>query len=232
MTHFSKTRGRGIHFPRLYDFIMFALTKGHRDAYRRAVLDAVKIRSGDSVLDVGCGTGDQAILAKQMSGPSGTVVGVDISADMLAVARRKARASHVDVSFLCADAAHLPAEAERFDVVMLVTVMHMVPEADRTACLAEASRVLKPRGRLLVVDYAGEVRSRRSVVSRHKLHGAFDLDRTTPSLAEHNLNVLQRDSLGWLDLHFVLAIKPELTGNASSYLGTSVAKGDGKSLAI
>ncbi len=53
MTHFSKTRGRGIHFPRLYDFIMFALTKGHRDAYRRAVLDAVKIRSGDSVLDVG-----------------------------------------------------------------------------------------------------------------------------------------------------------------------------------
>jgi hypothetical protein len=78
----------------------------------------------------------------------------------------------------------------------------------------------------------GEVRSRRSVVSRHKLHGAFDLDRTTPSLAEHNLNVLHRDSLGWLDLHFVLAIKPELTGNASSYLGTSVAKGDGKSLAI
>jgi hypothetical protein len=51
-------------------------------------------------------------------------------------------------------------------------------------------------------------------------------------LAEHNLNVLQGDSLGWLDLHFVLAIKPELTGNASSHLGTSIAKGDGKSLAI
>jgi SAM-dependent methyltransferase len=60
------------------------------DLYRRMVVDALDLRSGDVVLDVGCGTGSCFAAVQERIGPGGTIVGVDASAEMLALARRRA----------------------------------------------------------------------------------------------------------------------------------------------
>src|SRR5919109_324212 len=147
---------RGIGFPRLYDLLLLVLTRGRDRAYRENLLDLAKVAPGQRVLDVGCGTGTQAIAAWRRTQPGGTVTGVDISEKMLAAARRKARRACLDIPFHRADAAELPFEEGSFDVVTITTVLHMVPEGRRRLCLREVARVLRPGGRLLVIDYAGD----------------------------------------------------------------------------
>lgn len=147
MSHHKRPRAgeanRGIGFPRLYDLLIQLMTRGGDRAFRARVLDLAEIGPGDHVLDVGCGTGTQAIAAQPKTQPGGSIVGVDISEKMLAVARRKARRAGLDIAFRCAEAARLPFEDDRFDVVTITTVLHMVPESRRRDSLGEASRVLR-----------------------------------------------------------------------------------------
>lgn len=194
---------RGIGFPRLYDFLMLLLTRGRSRAYRRDVLDLAGIGPGDRVLDIGCGTGTQAIAAWRRIQPQGSVVGVDISGKMLAAARRKARRIGLDIPFQKADAVRLPFDAGRFDVVTITTVMHMIPERERDLALKEASRVLRPGGRLLLVDYAGDPAKRRHLSARHGPHGRFDLHALRGSMIEVGFTDIDGGPLDWLSLHFL-----------------------------
>jgi ubiquinone/menaquinone biosynthesis C-methylase UbiE len=198
---------RGIHFPRLYDLLLLILTRGRDRAYREDLLDLADVAAGHCVLDVGCGTGTQAIAAWHRAQPGGSVVGVDISEKMLAAARRKARLAGLDIAFHHADMARLPFEDDRFDVVTIATVMHMVPQCRHRLGLREAARVLKRGGRLLLIDYAGDLEDRRHWTAKHGLHRLFDLHSLRDRLSEEGFEKIDGGPLHWLSLHFLRATR-------------------------
>lgn len=198
---------RGLRFPRLFDILLLILTRGHERAYREDLLDLAGVASGSRVLDVGCGTGTQVIAAWHRAQPGGSIVGVDISENMLAVARRKARRAGLDIDFRHGDAAQLPFESDRFDVVTITTVMHMVPEDRQRLCLSEAARVLRRGGRLLLIDYSGDPTDRKHWSARHGRHGLFDLSALRNALAEEGFDRIDSGPLNWLSLHYLRGVK-------------------------
>jgi ubiquinone/menaquinone biosynthesis C-methylase UbiE len=110
----------------------------------RIVADA-RLRSGMHVLDLGSGTGYPALLGAQTVGPSGSVIGLDLAEQMLAVARRKAAAAGLaNVTFRTRDITTLPFETHSFDAVTTRFCLMFLPEIPKTA--AEIARVLKPGG--------------------------------------------------------------------------------------
>jgi SAM-dependent methyltransferase len=193
----------GIGFPRHYDLLLLILTRGRDRAYREDALDLAGVAPGHRVLDIGCGTGTQAIATWRRSQPGGSVVGVDISEKMLAAARRKACRAGLNIAFHQADAAQLPFEDGRFDVVTITTVMHMVAESRRQLCLREASRVLRQGGRLLLIDYAGDPDSRKHWSARLGPHGRFDLHSLREPLSAEGFAEIDGGPLDWLSLHFL-----------------------------
>jgi SAM-dependent methyltransferase len=117
-------------------------------AWAGPVADAAGIRAGDRVLDVGCGTGVLAREALRRIGPGGQVVGVDVNEGMLAVAAR----TEPKVEWQLGDAASLPLDEARFDVVVSQFALMFFP--DRVAALREMWRALSPGDRLAVAAWA------------------------------------------------------------------------------
>lgn len=109
------------------------------------------IASGERVVDVGCGAGIDSLIAARMVGPHGAVVGVDMTAAMLAKARAGAAAmAATNVDFREGFAESLPVADGWADVIISNGVMNLFP--DKTAGLREMARVLKPGGRLQIGD--------------------------------------------------------------------------------
>ena len=109
------------------------------------------IREGEAVLDLGCGTGVDAIIAAKLTGPSGAVTGIDLVPEMLAKASENARLAGVDnVVFRESSAEQLPFPDKSFDVVTSNGAINLV--VDKVKALGEVFRVLKPRGRLMLAD--------------------------------------------------------------------------------
>lgn len=150
----SSSLGQTIRWARWYDLLVPALSFGREGAFRRATLDCAGVALGERVLDVGCGTGTLALAARERVGAAGAVFGVDNGSEMVARAREKARHAGSPVSFEIAPAQALPFDAARFDVVLCTLVLHHLPAAGRAEAIAEMRRVLRPGGRLLVVDLA------------------------------------------------------------------------------
>ena len=152
-THSGITTGKTIHQPRFYDACVALLALGRGRALRDRTIALAGIAPGEHVLDVGCGTGEIAMRAKARTGPSGSVVGIDAAPEMIAEARQKATRAGVDIDYLVAAVEALPIAAATFDVVVSSLMMHHLPEDLKPRALAEIHRVLKPDGRLVVVDF-------------------------------------------------------------------------------
>jgi ArsR family transcriptional regulator len=119
-------------------------------AVETAMLEAVGARPFDSLLDLGTGTGR---LLELFAPLYARAVGVDASTAMLAVARANLdRAGIANAQVRLGDIQHLPFARNSFDVVTIHQVLHYLDEPERA--VAEAARVLRPGGRLLVVDFA------------------------------------------------------------------------------
>ncbi len=131
---------------------------------RRVALDLVPPRPEWEVLDVGCGTGTGLAL---YADAGCRVVGVDVSAAMLERASARLGA---DAELNHVDPGPLPFNDDRFDLVMTSMVIHEVPDAGRLALVQEMARVVKPGGRLLVIDFRfGTLRGWRGQALRRLL---------------------------------------------------------------
>jgi arsenite methyltransferase len=144
----------------------------------RAVLDP---RPGDRILDVGCGPGFYVTELLEAVGREGSVVGVDISADMLAVAAKRA-AGHDNARFHQADATSLPVPDASFDRAVCVQVLEYVP--DVPTALSEMHRALRPGGRVLVWDVDWATLSWHAIDQHltRRVLAAWDNHLTHPSL--------------------------------------------------
>ena len=122
-----------------------------RDLLRRRELvhEALGASPGERILDVGCGPGFYVTELLERVGPDGSVVGVDASPAMLAVAAHRAE-GHANVEFHEGDATALPVDDADFDRALSVQVLEYVP--DVPAALAELHRVLRPGGCVLLWD--------------------------------------------------------------------------------
>jgi SAM-dependent methyltransferase len=141
-----------IHNAGLYDRRMRARTRGRERAFRDEVARLAALEPGEDVLDVGCGTGTLALAAKRRVGSEGSVHGVDPSEEMVERARRKARRSGLDVGFSTGFAQTMPVPDAAFDVVLASLVLHQLPADSLADAFAEVRRVLRPEGRLLIVE--------------------------------------------------------------------------------
>ena len=135
----------------LYDPLTWLLRI--RRAHLR-VLDRAGIRPGDRVLEVGCGTGNLALLVKREL-PNAEVRGIDPDPLALARAARRARRRGLDVRFDRGFAEAMPYEDEAFDHVLSAFMLHHLDEPVQARMLEEARRVLRPGGTLTVVDFGG-----------------------------------------------------------------------------
>jgi ubiquinone/menaquinone biosynthesis C-methylase UbiE len=131
-------------------------TFGREGRLRERTLEAAGITAGEQVLDVGCGTGTLTLAAKSRVGAKGSVRGVDASPEMIARARTKAEQGGVPVTFEIAQAQSLPFPDATFDVALCSLALHHLSGDARGKALAEMRRVLKPDGRILIVEFSQE----------------------------------------------------------------------------
>jgi len=137
-----------------YDAYMRRITLGREKVLRTMTVNLAQVKPGDSVLEVGCGTGTLTLEARRQAGPSGKVFGIDIIPGMIEVSRRKAAQAALDVTFQSGSIDNIPFPADQFDVVLCSFMIFHMSEKIRLKGISEIQRVLKPGGKLLVLDLA------------------------------------------------------------------------------
>ena len=203
------TSGIVLHSPVLYDLTVWFATLGKERAFREKLLQLARVKDGERLLDVGCGTGTLAIAAKRRIGRSGAVYGVDASREMLARAEKKARKAAVEILLRNGLAEALPFEDGFFDVAFSTVMLHHLPQKTRRQCVAEIRRVLKPGGRVLAVDFEGFSNQKRTFLSHfHRPHGHVSRSDIIALFSGAGLEAIDSGPVGVRDLQFVLAQAP------------------------
>ncbi len=205
---------------------------GRDQAWRKAAVRYAQLQPGDRVLDVACGTGDLSLAFLRALGPSGQVVGLDYTAEMLDVARRK-RPADDRLSWTQGDAMALPFDDDAFDVVSIAFGIRNVAKPDDA--LAEFRRVLRPAGRLVVLEfsepgnplvrrvdrfYRGQVMPRTATwIARDKSGAYAYLPRSVETFLSRQEMVGAIEQAGFSGV----AIKPMTFGVAVLYRGEVVS---------
>jgi demethylmenaquinone methyltransferase/2-methoxy-6-polyprenyl-1,4-benzoquinol methylase len=117
-------------------------------------LQLLSPRVGETILEIGFGTGGSLVELAQAVGRSGTVHGIDISPNMVAAARKKLNRAGVGdrVTLICGDATHLPYSERYFDGIFMSFSLELFDTPEILPLLHESRRVLRPRGRLCTVS--------------------------------------------------------------------------------
>ncbi|ABE48966.1 bifunctional demethylmenaquinone methyltransferase/2-methoxy-6-polyprenyl-1,4-benzoquinol methylase UbiE [Methylobacillus flagellatus] len=137
---------------RKYDLMNDVMSAGLHRAWKRFTVEVSGVRPGDRVLDVAGGSGDLSRLFSNKVGQSGQVILTDINASMLAVGRDRLIDDGKAVPALQCDAEQLPFPDEHFDCVIVAFGLRNMTHKDKA--LTEMQRVLKPGGRLLVLEFS------------------------------------------------------------------------------
>lgn len=175
---------------------------------RRAVRAALALEAGEKVLDIGSGAG---LLAHEMAeevGAVGSVDGIDPSESMLALARRRRPGDGAaEIRFVAGDASALPFADGSFDAAVATQVYEYVQ--DMPAALGEAFRVLRPGGRLLVLDtdwgsivwHSGDAERTRRVLAAWEEHlvDPYLPRRLTRLLSEARFSLARREAIPLLN---------------------------------
>ncbi len=154
-----------------YDLMNDLMSFGVHRLWKRYAVSLSGVRAGNRVLDVAGGSGDMTALLAPKVGPSGIVVLSDINDAMLDVGRSRLadRGIAGNVDFVRADAERLPFPDDEFDCVTIAFGLRNVTHIDRA--LASMFRVLKPGGRLIVLEF-----SRVTVAALRPLYDAYSLN--------------------------------------------------------
>jgi demethylmenaquinone methyltransferase/2-methoxy-6-polyprenyl-1,4-benzoquinol methylase len=137
-----------------YDLMNDLMSGGIHRLWKRVTIEMSGVRPGHSVLDIAGGTGDLAAKFSRIVGPEGTVVLADINDSMLKVGRDRLvdRGISDNVRFSQADAQYLPFPDNTFDVITIAFGLRNV--TDKDMALRSMLRVLKPGGKLLVLEFS------------------------------------------------------------------------------
>ena len=137
-----------------YDLMNDLMSGGIHRLWKRMTIEMSGVRPGHTVLDIAGGTGDLAAKFSRIVGPEGTVVLADINDSMLKVGRDRLvdRGVVNNVQFSQADAQHLPFPDNTFDVITIAFGLRNV--TDKALALDSMYRVLKPGGRLLILEFS------------------------------------------------------------------------------
>lgn len=133
-----------------YDAVNEVLSLGIHKGWRRKAVQLSGATRGQRVLDCATGTGDLALELKRAVG-EGEVIGTDFCAEMLRAAPEKARRAGFAMEFAVADALQLPYPDGRFDIASMAFGIRNVDDPVR--CLREMARVVKPGGRVVVLEF-------------------------------------------------------------------------------
>jgi ubiquinone/menaquinone biosynthesis C-methylase UbiE len=186
-----------------YDLMTKALGA---DAARAVLAEQAGVRGGERALEIGCGTGSLLLLLKRAQ-PDAEVIGLDPDPAALAIARRKARRAGVSLQLDEGFADELPYPDGSIDRVLSSFMFHHLSAAVKAGTLREVRRVLKPGGRVHMVDFGGPNSSSRGFLARHihTNHHLKDIDEA---------RVLELRDAGLAD--------PQVTGRRGSHLGGMV----------
>lgn len=151
-----------------YDRINSILSFGIHNAWRKKTVLESEAKPGDRVLDCATGTGDLALEFKRTVGHEGYVLGTDFCKEMIEHAPGKAENKKLVVEFEVADAMNLPYDENSFDVASIAFGIRNVD--DPIICLKEMARVVKPGGKVVVLEFGqpkGVLKMPYEVYSRH-----------------------------------------------------------------
>ncbi len=135
-----------------YDLMNDLMSMGLHRAWKAYTVLAANVQPGDRVLDIAGGTGDLALAFAKKAGSTGQVVHTDINEAMLRTGRDRLLDAGVALPTLVCDAEKLPFASESFDLVSVAFGLRNMTHKD--AAVAEMNRVLKPRGKLLVLEFS------------------------------------------------------------------------------
>jgi len=137
-----------------YDVMNDLMSFGIHRLWKRFTIDASGVRPGNKVLDLAGGTGDLTAKFSQLVGREGKVILADINSSMLNVGRDKLRDKGLvqNIEYVQANAQYLPFEDNTFDIVTIAFGLRNV--TDKDMALRSIFRVLKPGGRLLVLEFS------------------------------------------------------------------------------
>lgn len=196
-----------------YDQVIAVMTRERR--WRARLLAALAPAAGETIVDLGAGTGSMALLIKEAV-PECHVIGVDPDPEVLAIARAKVEAAGRQVQFVQA-AGEAPVLSDAVaDKVLSSLVLHQCTQAAKEGLLANAFRLLKPGGRLLIADYGLQRTPLMSMLFRQVR--ALDGYESTRANKDGEIPKLVAEA-GFHDVS-ELSVTPTPTGSISVYVGS------------
>lgn len=134
-----------------YDMVNTVLSFGVHHRWRKKTVKWSGAKEGDHVLDCATGTGDLAFVFKKVVGDKGYVLGTDFCAEMMETGPSKAQKKRLLVDFEVADVLNMTYDENRFDISSISFGIRNTD--DPLACLKEMARVVKPGGRVVVLEF-------------------------------------------------------------------------------
>jgi SAM-dependent methyltransferase len=135
---------------RVYDPVVRWTTR--EETFKTRLIEQARLRAGDRILDLGCGTGTLAVMVGELE-PDAEVVGLDADPQMLSGAEAKAQKAGLSARFDEGRSDELPYEDQSFDRVLATLFFHHLTDEVKERTIAEIARVLKPGGELHVADW-------------------------------------------------------------------------------